>query len=140
MGPENPSHSICWPTSVAAAAKGGEPRKASKQSLTKVTKKPPKKRRNSRKQNYSTYVHRVLTQVHPSTRILSKATSVMNSFIVDIFERIASEASHLIHFNKRHTILAREIQSAVRLMLPGELAKHAVSKGTKAVTKYTKSV
>ncbi len=27
----------------------------------------------------------------------------------------------------------------VRLILPGELAKHAVSEGTKAVTKYTSS-
>ena len=26
--------------------------------------------------------------------------------------------------------------TAVRLLLPGELAKHAVSEGTKAVTKY----
>ena len=26
---------------------------------------------------------------------------------------------------------------AVRLILPGELAKHAVSEGTKAVTKFT---
>ena len=34
---------------------------------------------------------------------------------------------------------SREIQTAVRLMLPGELAKHAVSEGTKAVTKYTSS-
>merc|ERR1711963_476864 len=33
----------------------------------------------------------------------------------------------------------REIQTAVRLLLPGELAKHAVSEGTKAVTKYTSS-
>ena len=31
----------------------------------------------------------------------------------------------------------REVQTAVRLLLPGELAKHAVSEGTKAVTKYT---
>jgi histone H2A len=28
------------------------------------------------------------------------------------------------------------VQTAVRLVLPGELAKHAVSEGTKAVTKY----
>ncbi|XP_078402299.1 histone H2B type 1-L-like [Cetorhinus maximus] len=125
---------------LAAATKGGASHKASKQSLIKVTKKPPKKRRKSRKQSYSIYVYRVLTQVHPSTRISSKAMSVMNSFVVDIFERIASEASHLIHYNKHRTISAREIQSAVRLMLPGELAKHAVSEGTKAVTKYTNSV
>ena len=37
------------------------------------------------------------------------------------------------------TIASREIQTAVRLLLPGELAKHAVSEGTKAVTKYTSS-
>ncbi|XP_060707149.1 histone H2B type 1-F/J/L-like [Hemiscyllium ocellatum] len=123
----------------AAAAKSAASRKASKQSLNKVSKKPPKKRKKTRKQSYSTYVYRVLTQVHPSTRISSKAMNVMNSFVIDIFERIASEASHLIHYNKRQTISAREIQSAVRLMLPGELAKHAVSEGTKAVTKYTSS-
>merc|ERR1719378_1545865 len=33
-------------------------------------------------------------------------------------------------------ITSRDIQTAVRLILPGELAKHAVSEGTKAVTKY----
>ncbi|XP_078400962.1 putative histone H2B 4 [Cetorhinus maximus] len=83
---------------------------------------------------------RVLTQVRPFTRILSKAMSVMNSFIVDIFERITSKASHLIHYNKRCTISAGEIQSAVRLMLPGELAKHTISEGTKVVTKCTNSI
>ena len=39
----------------------------------------------------------------------------------------------------RSTITSQEIQTAVRLLLPGELAKHAVSEGTKAVTKYTSS-
>ncbi|XP_041068195.1 histone H2B type 1-A-like [Carcharodon carcharias] len=119
---------------VEAAAKDGAPRRL-KQLLTKVTKKPPKKWRKSRKQSYSAYVYRGLTHVHPSTRISSKALSVMNSFIIDSFEHIASEASHLIHYNKRHIIMAREIQSAVRLKLPGELAKHTVSKGAKAVNK-----
>ncbi|CAN8244327.1 unnamed protein product [Cochlearia groenlandica] len=33
----------------------------------------------------------------------------------------------------------RSKQTAVRLVLPGELAKHAVSEGTKAVTKFTSS-
>ena len=47
--------------------------------------------------------------------------------------------SSLAHYNKRSTITSREIQTSVRLLLPGELAKHAVSEGTKAVTKYTSS-
>uniref|UniRef100_A0A914XVB8 Histone H2B n=1 Tax=Plectus sambesii TaxID=2011161 RepID=A0A914XVB8_9BILA len=63
----------------------------------------------------------------------------MNSFVNDIFERIAAEASRLAQYNKKSTISSREVQTAVRLILPGELAKHAVSEGTKAVTKYTSS-
>ena len=34
-------------------------------------------------------------------------------------------------------ISSREIQSAVRTVFPGELVKHAVSEGTKAVTKFS---
>merc|ERR1711939_983869 len=60
----------------------------------------------------------------------------MDNFIRDLFERIAGEAGRLARYNKRSTITSREIQTAVRLLLPGELAKHAVSEGTKAVTKF----
>merc|ERR1711890_87404 len=92
-----------------------------------------------RKESYGIYIYKVLKQVHPDTGVSSKAMSTMNSFVNDIFERIAAEASRLAHYNKRSTITSREIQTAVRLLLPGELAKHAVSEGTKAVTKYTSS-
>ncbi len=98
-----------------------------------------KSRRKKRKESYSIYIYKVLKQVHPDTGISSKAMSIMNSFANDIFERIAQEASKLAHYNKRSTITSREVQTAVRLLLPGELAKHAVSEGTKAVTKYTSS-
>ena len=74
----------------------------------------------------------------PSTSpMLTLVLLSRNSFVNDIFERIAAESSRLSHYNKRSTISSREIQTAVRLLLPGELAKHAVSEGTKAVTKYT---
>ena len=96
-----------------------------------------KKRRTKRKESYSVYIYKVLKQVHPDTGISSKAMSIMTSFVNDVFERIANEASRLAKYNKKSTISSREIQTAVRLLLPGELAKHAVSEGTKAVTKYT---
>nr|XP_055178072.1 histone H2B type 1-C/E/F/G/I-like [Nyctereutes procyonoides] len=115
------------------------PKKGSKKAVTKAQKKDGKKRKRSRKESYSVYVYKVLKQVHPDTGISSKAMGIMNSFVNDIFERIAGEASRLAHYNKRSTITSREIQTAVRLLLPGELAKHAVSEGTKAVTKYTSS-
>ncbi|XP_072023202.1 late histone H2B.2.1-like [Amphiura filiformis] len=96
-------------------------------------------RRRRRKESYGIYIYKVLKQVHPDTGISSKAMSIMNSFVNDIFERIAGESSRLANYNKKATISSREIQTAVRLLLPGELAKHAVSEGTKAVTKYTTS-
>ncbi|CAH3043404.1 unnamed protein product [Pocillopora meandrina] len=97
------------------------------------------KRTRKRKESYAIYIYKVLKQVHPDTGISSKAMGIMNSFVNDIFERIATEASRLAHYNKKSTISSREIQTAIRLLLPGELAKHAVSEGTKAVTKYTSS-
>lgn len=80
--------------------------------------------------------------------------AILNSFVNDIFERIATEASsELIHtsatapclirtpelasYSKKSTISSREIQTSVRLILPGELAKHAISEGTKSVTKVS---
>ncbi|CAL2030537.1 unnamed protein product [Caenorhabditis brenneri] len=114
--------------------------KGSKKSAKTVAKpKDGKKKKHARKESYSVYIYRVLKQVHPDTGVSSKAMSIMNSFVNDVFERIAGEASRLAHYNKRSTISSREIQTAVRLILPGELAKHAVSEGTKAVTKYTSS-
>lgn len=61
---------------------------------------------------------------------------VMNSLVNDLFERIAIEAGRLARSNRRQTITSREIQTAVQLIFPGELAKHAVAEGTKAVAKY----
>merc|ERR1712034_158453 len=119
-------------TSGKAAVKSGKAAKA-------VTKGDKKKKKGKRKESYAIYIYKVLKQVHPDTGVSSKAMSIMNSFVNDLFERIAAEASRLAHYNKRSTITSREIQTAVRLLLPGELAKHAVSEGTKAVTKYTSS-
>lgn len=108
-------------------------------SKAKAARTGDKKKKRRRRESYAIYIYKVLKQVHPDTGISSKAMSIMNSFVNDIFERIAAEASRLAHYNRRSTITSREIQTAVRLLLPGELAKHAVSEGTKAVTKYTSS-
>ncbi|XP_015248293.1 PREDICTED: histone H2B 1/2-like [Cyprinodon variegatus] len=113
------------------------PKKGSKKAVTKTAGKGgKKKKRKTRKESYAIYVYKVLKQVHPDTGISSKAMSIMNSFVNDIFERIASEASRLAHYNKRSTITSREIQTAVRLLLPGELAKHAVNRAFLAMSEF----
>ena len=101
----------------------------------KTTKKDKKERRHSRHETFSVYIYKVLKQVHNDTGISKKSMAIMNSFINDIFERIALEASKLVRYNKKHTLSAREVQSAVKLLLPGELAKHAIIEGAKAVNK-----
>ena len=110
------------------------PSKKSAKAPKKAAGKGSKKKRT---ESYSSYIYKVLKQVHPDTGISSKGMGIMNSFINDIFERIASESSKLARYNKKQTLSSREIQTAVRLLLPGELAKHAVSEGTKAVTKFS---
>ncbi|GAA6024162.1 hypothetical protein JCM11491_001020 [Sporobolomyces phaffii] len=99
-----------------------------------------KKHKKKRHETYNSYIYKVLKQVHPDTGISTKAMSIMNSFVHDIFERLAAEASKLAAYSKKSTISSREIQTATRLILPGELAKHAISEGTKAVTKYSASL
>ena len=64
---------------------------------------------------------------------------LFQSFISDIFEKVVGEAGKLSRYAKKSTLSSREVQTAVRLVLPGELAKHAVSEGTKAVTKFTQA-
>ena len=78
-----------------------------------------KKKKGKRKESYAIYIYKVcaenilfalnsvnifpqvLKQVHPDTGVSSKAMSIMNSFVNDLFERIAAEASKLAHYNKR---------------------------------------
>ena len=119
------------PKKTVSASKGS----ASKR-VAKVEKKAHKKKRT---ESFAGYIYKVLKQVHPETGISKKSMSIMNSFILDIFERVANEAARLTRYNKRQTLSSREVQTSVRLLLPGELARHAVSEGTKAVTKYTSS-
>ncbi|KAI9788641.1 MAG: histone H2B [Peltula sp. TS41687] len=130
------------PTTTAGKAPAGKAPASDKKEAGKKTAAASgekKKRTKTRKETYSSYIYKVLKQVHPDTGISNRAMSILNSFVNDIFERVATEASKLAAYNKKSTISSREIQTSVRLILPGELAKHAVSEGTKAVTKYSSS-
>ena len=98
-----------------------------------------KKKKVKRKESYSLYIHKVLKQGHQDTGITTKAMGITNSFVSDIFERMAMKAYRLTKYGKKSTMISREIQTAARLLLPGEVAKHAVSEDTKAVTKYISS-
>ncbi|GAB2274694.1 hypothetical protein Dimus_009464 [Dionaea muscipula] len=85
---------------------------------------------------YCRYVHRVLEQVHPGMGVSAKAMAVMDNYMKDMFERLAEEAARLVDYSRRRTLTSREIQGAVKLVLPGELGKNAIAQGTKAVINF----
>ena len=101
--------------------------------------RPGQKTSKKSKESFNIYIYKVLKQVYPEMGMSKKAMGIMNSFVFDTFERLATEAGKLCKMGGKHTLDARAVQTAVRLCLPGELAKHAVSEGTKAVTKFQAS-
>jgi histone H2B len=134
---KKPSFEKAEKTPVGKKPKAEKRLPASKSAGKEGGDKKGKKKAKKSVETYKIYIFKVLKQVHPDIGISSKAMSIMNSFINDIFEKLAQEAARLARYNKKPTITSREIQTSVRLVLPGELAKHAVSEGTKAVTKFT---
>merc|ERR1719263_2072336 len=109
---------------------GGESSSSKKTKKTKKNKPPG--------DQFGSYIYKVLKQVHPKMKISKQAMGIMDSCVNDSFEKIALEASRLLRNGKAETMKSRDIQSAVRLVFPGELARHAVSEGCKAVMKYVK--
>ena len=105
------------------------------------TKRGPerKERKRKRTETFSKYIFKVLKQVHKDMGISKSSMNVMNSFIRDLFEQISLEASKLVRNNKVHTLTAKEIQSSVKLLLPGELALHAAIEGNKALNKIAQA-
>lgn len=146
----NQKSQIAWNTNMPP--KGRKPT-TTKGTNAPDTAKPPKqnikmnktKREGKTKprkphKSYARFICKVLKQVHPDLGITKKAMGIMDSFVNDLFERLAIEAGNLAKYVKRRTLSSRDIQASVRLVVPGELAKHAVSEGTKAVARYTKQI
>ena len=122
------------------------PPKASSPKKKPKVKKPPRVdkdgkriKKKKRVETFSTYIYKVLKQVHPDTGITRRSMSIMNSVVMDLLGKIIPEAGALTARNRKRTLTSRDVQSATRFILPGELTKHAVSEGTKAVVKFTSS-
>ncbi len=124
-------------TEPASESSGAKMRSRGGRAKAKSTE--PRKRRAKRSETYSSYIMKILKQVHPNIGISKLGMKIMNSLIQDTFQRIADESGKLVRYSNKGTLGSREVQTAIRLVLPGELAKHAVSEGTKAVTKFSQA-
>ena len=87
-------------------------------------------------ENLNLYIYKVLKQVHPDMGLSKKSMLVLNSFMLDVFDRLANEAANAVKYTNKNTMDARAVECAVRLCLPGEFAKHAQSEAQKALNQY----
>lgn len=90
-----------------------------------------------RKRCFRLYIHKTLRSIRPNCQLSKAGMTVMNSFMYDILQRVAEMAAHLVAISGRKTLICRDIETAVKLLLSGELMLHAVSEGTKAYARYT---
>lgn len=90
--------------------------------------------------NFEVYIKRVLVELYPGKRISKNALYQLNQLANLLGKAIVEKAQFLnskeLQNRTKKTISSREIQSAVRLIIPSELSKKAVSNGVKAVIKF----
>ena len=109
---------------------------------TAVQDKEKKKRHHSRLPRLCfqpASIYKVLAQVHPDYGMSGQAMKSMIGLTGGVAQWIVQQAVDLCHADNKKTLSSREVQTAVRLCFPGELAKHGVSEGVKAVTKFLDS-
>jgi len=104
--------------------------------IKSVKKKSSKSKKDIK---FNTYIHRVLKQVHEDVGITKQGMAVMNDTLVSAYHSILEEACRLVKMRNRETLTSCDIQSAVKLCLPGELANHSVNEGTRALANYGSS-
>merc|ERR1712083_15876 len=87
-------------------------------------------------ENFKTNIYNVLKEIHPDTSLSTKSMAILNGMVIEYIDKIAHECDNLVRREQYKTVSKRTIESAVLLTIPGELGKHAIQEGEKAVVKY----
>ena len=83
--------------------------------------------------NLKVYIFRVLKEIHPEVGISKSAMTSLNSIILEVYRNLAKNAREL----SNHQILKpTDVQTAIKIVFPGELCKHAVTEGVRALSAY----
>ena len=102
----------------------------------KVIQLPAKKKRS---ENFSLYIYKVLKQTagnKESKGINKRAMSIVNSMIFDILDKLTQQSAQLVRYTNKRTLGYKEIEAAVKLLFPQDLAQHAIQDGRKAVDRF----
>ena len=92
---------------------------------------------------YASYLRKLLDQIYPAPDkigISSVGMDAVNGIVLDLQDRLVEQAAKLARYQKKQTLSARHVQTACSLVMPPDLAKHAMKDGVAAANKYTARV
>ena len=95
------------------------------------------KRNKSIHTSYGIYINRLLKNSHPEMGVTKNGMKVLNSFVLDIADRLATEAATLSKYHKQKTVSSFHLIGAVKLVLPPEIAQNAIEEGQRAYKAYS---
>lgn len=102
-------------------------------------KKEKVKQPKHRHESLHSYLRKLLKQVHRNVGIQNSSLAALDLILKDLGNRFDEEAAKLCKSSKKKTITQKQMQTVVGILLPGELAKHALAEGNKATAKYNQS-
>lgn len=88
------------------------------------------------KASFRNLIRKMLSRFQDGLSISEAATDIIDSIIFDLFHELAAEAKELMVYSGKRTLTAHDIQYAAKRYFKGEIARHAISEGNKAVQAY----
>jgi len=96
-----------------------------------------KKRKDHRDVDaFSDQIFRISKGTYPNMGFKRKGMLAFNQIIADLFENIVNEAMLLCQYHSKQTLTSKEIETAVKLILPGELRSRAVEEIKRALAQH----
>ena len=121
---------------VEVRGRGRPPMTGERQEASTVIKKA-NKYPYAKEENLKTYIYKLLKQVHPEIGISKDAMVVVNKMVLELYKKLAKNASELSRSNKQKSLVAKDVQAAIKLTIPGELQRHCITEVARAVAKFS---
>ena len=93
----------------------------------------------AKEKRFHSYLYKILKQVHPDLGISSESMNTINSAFLRLYTEVANEAGSVSRKTNSQTLSALDVQTAAKIILPQELANHAINEGAQAIVKYQAS-
>ncbi|GFT53872.1 histone H2B [Nephila pilipes] len=90
--------------------------------------------------SFERYIRDVLKMIDENASITEPAMKIMDALVKDMFKQLANGTKDLMEKDDKRTMDEVDVKCATLELLQGEVARHAVSEGTKAVELFKNNV